>query len=83
MKRPCEIAETIVNGNFSEAKSNLIGRYGGSSKAGMVDRCLSVVEELIDTYGYEPNRAIDKVRTALGIYERGYMFDDEDQEAHA
>lgn len=83
MKRPSEIATTIVNGNFSEAKSNLTGRYGGSNKVSMVDRCLSVVEELIDTYGYEPNRAIDKVRTALGIYERGYMFDDEDQEAHA
>lgn len=82
MKRPSEIAETIVNGNFSEARSNLIGRYGGSSKAGMVDRCLSVVEELVDTFGYDHNRAIDKVRTAIGVYHPG-VHDDEDQGAHA
>lgn len=77
--RPCEIADTLVNGNISEARSHISGRNAPASRPGICLVALEVVEELVDSHGWTWERAIEKVRRCL----QGGKFDHYDEAAEA
>lgn len=77
--RPSEIADTLVNGNIADARAHITGRHGPRARAGVALHALEVVEELIDSHGWEWGRAVQKVRSCL----QGGKFDNYDEAAEA
>lgn len=77
--RPMQIAETLINGNFEEARSHISGRNATGSRPGICLTALEVVEELVDPCGMTWPDAIEKVRRCL----RGGKHDHYDPAAEA
>ena len=50
--RPSEIATTIINGNIADARTAMIGREVSSKSRGALN-AIEVIEELVDTYGWD------------------------------
>lgn len=62
--RPSEIATTIINGNIADARTAMTGREVSSKSRGALN-AIEVIEELVDTYGWDWGPACDKVRRVL------------------
>lgn len=77
--RPCEIADTLANGNIADARSHISGRNAPASRPGICLIALEVVEELVDSHGWTWERAIEKVRACL----RGAKFEEYNEAAEA
>lgn len=60
--RPAEIADTLRNGNITDARSAIIGARNGRNRGGIATCALEVAEELVDSHSYSWPDAIERVR---------------------